>query len=149
MITMITTSIVILGSAYVVLHVKLFPGMSCEKTTFNKKEILITSKLGLTFKEGTSKVAHLEHSWLWCWSFDILESRNQYILPIVFYGCETCSLTLRGERKLRVFENMVLRRIFGPRREKVTWEWRRLPNKKLNDLHSSPNIVLVIKSSRW
>jgi len=52
------------------------------------------------------------------------------------------------ERKLRVFENMVLRRIFGPRRDEVTGEWRRLNNEELNDLYSSPNIVRVIKSRR-
>ena len=57
-------------------------------------------------------------------------------------------LTLREERKLRVFENMVLRRIFGPRRDEETGEWRRLHNEKLNDLYSSPNIVQVIKSRR-
>jgi len=55
---------------------------------------------------------------------------------------------LREERKLRVFENMVLRRLFGPRREEVTGEWRRLHNEELNDLYSSPNIVRVIKSRR-
>jgi len=64
------------------------------------------------------------------------------------YGCETWSLTLREKRKLRVFENMVLRRIFGPRRGEVTGEWRRLHNEELNDLYSSPNIVRVIKSRR-
>jgi len=66
------------------------------------------------------------------------------------YGCETWSLTLREERKLRVFENMVLRRIFGPRRDEVTGEWKRLLN-ELNDLYSSPNIVWVIKwrRKRW
>ena len=69
------------------------------------------------------------------------------ILPVVLYGCEAWSLTLREERKLRVFENMVLRRIFGPRRDEVT-EWRRLHNKELNDLYSSPNIVRVIKLRR-
>ena len=70
------------------------------------------------------------------------------ILPVFFlYGYETWSLTLREERKLRVFENMVLRRIFGPRRDEVTGEWRRLHNEELNDLCSSPNIVRVIKSS--
>jgi len=68
------------------------------------------------------------------------------ILPVVLYGCETWSLTLRGERKLRVFENMVLRRIFGPRRDEVTGEWRRLHNEELNDLYCSLNIVRIIKS---
>ena len=70
------------------------------------------------------------------------------ILPVVLYGCETWSLTLREERKLRVFENMVLRRIFGPRRDEITGEWRRLHNEELNDLFSSPNMVRVIKSRR-
>jgi len=55
---------------------------------------------------------------------------------------------LREERKLKVFENMMLRRIFGPRREEVTGEWRRLHNEELNGLYSSPNIVRVIKSRR-
>ena len=70
------------------------------------------------------------------------------ILPVVLCGCETWSLTLREERKLRVFENMVLRRIFGPRRDEVTGEWRRLHTEELNDLYSSPNFVRVIKSRR-
>jgi len=69
------------------------------------------------------------------------------ILPVVLYGCESWSLTLREERKLRVFENMVLR-IFGPRRDEVMGEWRRLHNEEVNDLYSSPNIVRVIKSRR-
>jgi len=55
---------------------------------------------------------------------------------------------LREERKLRVFENMVLRRIFGPRRDEVTGKWRRFYNGELNDIYSSPNIVRVIKSRR-
>ena len=70
------------------------------------------------------------------------------ILPVVLFGCEAWSLTLREERKLRVFENVVLRRIFGPGRDEVTGKWRRLHNKELNDLYSSPNIVWVIKSRR-
>ena len=73
------------------------------------------------------------------------------ILSVVLYGRETWSLTLRKERKLRVFENTVLRRIFGPRRDEETGEWRRLHNEELNDFYSSPNIVRVIKSRilRW
>ena len=70
------------------------------------------------------------------------------ILPVVLYGCEAWSLTLREKRKLRVFENMVSRRIFGPRRDEVTGGWRRLRNEELSDLYSSPNIVRVIKSRR-
>jgi len=70
------------------------------------------------------------------------------ILPVVLYGCETWSLTLWEERKPRAFENMVLRRIFGPRRDEVTGKRRRLHNEELNDLYASPNIVRVIKSRR-
>jgi len=69
------------------------------------------------------------------------------ILPVVLYGCETWSLTLREERRLRVFENRVLR-IFGPKRDEVTEEWRKLRNEELNNLYSSPSIVRVIKSRR-
>ena len=61
------------------------------------------------------------------------------------YGCETWPFTLREEHRLREFENMVLRRIFGPKRDEVAWEWRKL---ELNDLYCSPNIIRVIKSRR-
>jgi hypothetical protein len=65
------------------------------------------------------------------------------------YGCETWSLTLREERRLREFENRVLRRVFGPKRDKRTGEWRKLHN-ELNDRYSLPNIVQVVKSRmRW
>ena len=67
---------------------------------------------------------------------------------MVLYGCETWSLTLREERRLRVFENRVLRKVFGPKRDEGTGEWRKLHNEELNDLYSSPNIVRVVKSRR-
>jgi hypothetical protein len=70
------------------------------------------------------------------------------ILPVVLYGYETCWLTLREERRLRVFENRVLSRIFGSKRDEVTGDWRKLHKEELNDLYSSPNIVRVIKSRR-
>jgi hypothetical protein len=69
------------------------------------------------------------------------------ILPVVLYGCETWSLTLREEHRLRVFENRVLKRIFGPKREE-DGSWRKLHNDELHSLYSSPNIVRVIKSRR-
>jgi hypothetical protein len=70
------------------------------------------------------------------------------ILPVVLYGCESWSLTLREERRLRVFENRVLRRLFGLKKGEVTGERSKLHNKELNDLYSSPNIIRVIKSRR-
>jgi hypothetical protein len=69
------------------------------------------------------------------------------ILPVVLYGCEIWSLTLREERRLRVFENRVLRKIFGPKREE-DGSWRKLHNDELHSPYSSPNIVRVIKSRR-
>jgi hypothetical protein len=70
------------------------------------------------------------------------------ILPVVLYGCETRSLTLREEHRLRVFENRVLRGIFGPKRDEVTGEWRTLHNGELHNLCSSPDIIRQIKSRR-
>ena len=85
-------------------------------------------------------------------SSDVLKPRSIYIyiniiinLPVFLYGCETWSLTLREERRQRVFENWVLRRIFGPKRDEVTGEWKKLHNEELNNLYSSPNIVRAIK----
>jgi hypothetical protein len=84
-----------------------------------------------------------------------LESKNTKIkiyriimLPVAWYGYETWSLTLREGCRLRVFENRVLRRIFGPKRDEVTGEWIKLQNEEINDLYSSPNIIQVIKSRR-
>jgi hypothetical protein len=70
------------------------------------------------------------------------------ILPLVLYGPETWSLTLREEHRLSVSENRVLRRIFGLKRDEVTGEWRKLHNKELRDLYSSPSINRIIKSRR-
>jgi hypothetical protein len=73
------------------------------------------------------------------------------ILHVVLYGCETWSLTLREERRLRVFENRVLRNFLGPKSDGATGEWRKLHNGELNDLYSLPNIVRVLTSRkmRW
>jgi hypothetical protein len=70
------------------------------------------------------------------------------ILLVVLYGCETWYLTLREERRLRVFENRVLRRIFRPRRDEETGGWRKLDNEELHKLYSSPSIIRMIKGRR-
>ena len=75
----------------------------------------------------------------------MIKIHRTIILTVVLYGCENWSLILREEHRLRVFENRVLRRIFGPRRDEGTREWRKLHNEGLNDLYSLHNIVLVIK----
>jgi hypothetical protein len=67
-------------------------------------------------------------------------------LPVVLYGYEAWSLSLREENRLRVFENRVLRKIFGPKRDEVTGEWRGLHNEVLSALYSSPSIIQVIRS---
>jgi hypothetical protein len=77
-------------------------------------------------------------------SVNIKIYRNK-ILPVGLYGCESWSLTLREECRLRVFENRVLRRIFGPEMDEVTRTWRRLHSKELNALYSSPNSIQAIK----
>jgi hypothetical protein len=73
------------------------------------------------------------------------------ILPVVSYGCETSSLTLREEHRLRVFENRVLRRIFEPKRNEVTGDWRKLHNEELHNLYHSPSTIKMTKSRsvRW
>jgi hypothetical protein len=70
------------------------------------------------------------------------------ILPVILYGCETWSLTLREQHRLRVFENKVLRRIFRPKRDQVTGQWRKLHNEEIRDLYSSPSVIRIIKSRR-
>jgi hypothetical protein len=80
---------------------------------------------------------------------------NKYLLRInkpvhqqYYGGCETWSLTLREEHRLRVFENRVLRRVFGPKRDEVTGGWRKLHNEELHNLYSCPSIIRMIKSRR-
>jgi hypothetical protein len=70
------------------------------------------------------------------------------ILPVVLYGCETWSLTLREGHRLKVFENRVIRRIFGPKGDEVMGEWRKLHNKEFRDLYSSPSIIRISTSRR-
>ncbi|KAJ4441034.1 hypothetical protein ANN_10883 [Periplaneta americana] len=70
------------------------------------------------------------------------------LLPVLLYGCETWTITLREEHRLRVFENKVLRKIFGAKRDEVTGEWRKLHNTELHALYSSPNIIRNLKSRR-
>jgi hypothetical protein len=95
----------------------------------------------------------------YCWVQSLLLSRllssnvkvkmyKTIILPVVLYGCETWSLALREEHRLRVFENRVLRRIFGPKRDEVTGEWRKLHNGELHNLYSSPGIIRQMKPGR-
>jgi hypothetical protein len=69
-------------------------------------------------------------------------------MKVVLYGCETWSLTLREEHRLRVFENRVMRRIFGPKRDDVKGDLRKLHNEELHNLYSSPNIIRLMKSRR-
>jgi hypothetical protein len=68
-------------------------------------------------------------------------------VPVVLYGCETWSITEREEHRLGVFENRVLRRIFGPKRDEVTGEWRKLHNEELHNFYSSPNIIRQVKAN--
>ena len=81
-------------------------------------------------------------------SKNIKIKRYRTVILLVIYGCETWSLILRDECRLGVFKNGVLRRIFGRKRDEETGEWWKLHNEELNDLYSSPNIIMVIKSTR-
>jgi hypothetical protein len=73
---------------------------------------------------------------------------HKLILPVVLYGCETCSLILMEEHRLRVTENGVLKRIFGPKRDEVTGGWRKLHNEEFHNLYALPSIIRMIKSRR-
>jgi hypothetical protein len=77
-----------------------------------------------------------------------VEIHKTIILPVVLYGCETWSPILREEHRMMVFENRVLGRIFGPKRDKVTGEWRKLHNGEIHNLYSTPDIVRQVKSRR-
>jgi hypothetical protein len=79
---------------------------------------------------------------------NLLSSCLLIILPVVLYRCETWSLTLRQEHRLKVLENKVMRRIFGPKRDEVSGGWRKLHSKELHDLYSSPSVIRIIKSRR-
>jgi hypothetical protein len=87
---------------------------------------------------------------MWIYNIKNIKFRiyTTIILPVVLYGCETLSLTLREEQRLRLFENRVLRRIFGPKRDEVRGGWRKLHNEELHSLYSSPIIITMIKSKR-
>jgi hypothetical protein len=102
----------------------------------------------------------LEKQYLHLQGQRICQARYQYdvkvriykiiILPVVLYGCETWSLTVREEHNLRVFENRMLRRLFGRKRDGVTGGWRKLHNEELHNLYSLPNIIRIIKvTMRW
>ena len=101
-----------------------------------------------------SMLSHKRHSVQKLLSSSLLSKniKNKIYRNIIsrfaLYGCETWSLTLREERRLRVFENRVLRGIFGSKRDEVTGEWRNIHNEELNDWYCSPNIIRVIKSRR-
>jgi hypothetical protein len=107
-------------------------------------ETLVTCYQSVLYTSQNSK----DHRLLSCNYESFMFALSTLVLPLVLYGCETWTLTLREERRLRVFENRVLRRVFGPKRDKVTGEWRKLHNEELIDLYSLPNIVRVVKSRR-
>jgi len=112
-------------------------------------KILFRKKLRADWSQGVHAIFRCK-----IFSYSLLSTNikskihRNIILPFVLCGCETWSFILREGRRLRVFENGVLRRIFGSKRDEVTGEWRKLHNTELNDLYCSPNIIRVIKSRR-
>jgi len=112
----------------------------------NSVQVQIKNRL-MPANAGYHSVQNLMSSSLLSKSINIKIHRT-IILPVVLCGCETWSLTLRKEYRLRVFENRALGRKFGPKRDEVTREWRELHNEELTDLYSSPNLIWVIKLRR-
>ena len=110
----------------------------------------IQEEIKSTLKSGKACYHSLQNLLSSSWLTKFLKTKiyRAIMLPVVLYGCETWSLILREERRLRVFGNRLLRRIFGPKRDDVTDEWRKLHNEELNDLYCSSNIIRVIKSRR-
>jgi hypothetical protein len=105
-------------------------------------QTFIHSEITIRLKSGNAcyrSVQNLLCSILLFKNLQIKIYRNE-VWPVVLYGCETWSITLRDERRLRVFENRVLMGIFGAKRDEMTGEWRKLHNEELNDLYCSPNI---------
>jgi hypothetical protein len=93
-------------------------------------------------------IVYFTFSYVVCVPLCYPKIQGTIIVPVVLYGCKTWSLTLREENRLRICENRVLRRIFGPKRDEVTVEWRRLHTGERHALNSLPNIICVIKSRR-
>jgi hypothetical protein len=116
-------------------------------TLINQNDIHDEIKSGLN--SGNVEYHSVQHLLSFCLLLKKLNIKIYKIViwPVGLCGCKTLSFTLREEHKLRVFENRALRRIFGPKREKVR-SWRKLHNDELHGLYSSPNIVRVIKSRR-
>ena len=114
-----------------------------------KNQNYIQEEIKCRFKTGYSCYYSVQRPWSFGlhWKNFKIKIYKIIILPIVQYGCEAWSLTLREERRLRVFENRILRRVFGPNKDE-NGEWRRLNNEELHSSFHSPNIVRVIKSRR-
>ena len=119
------------------------------KTLSNQKSI--QEKINSRLKSGNAcyhSVQNLLSSSLLFNNLNIRKYRTS-VFPLVLYGCETWSLTLREKRRIRMFENRVLRRTFGPKRDEVTGEWGELHNEELNDLYCSPDIVRGSNRKEW
>jgi hypothetical protein len=107
--------------------------------------VLCNEKLHKDGKEWENKVGYFFNIYFRKQCFNIKQNIQNYNFPVFLYGCETWSLTLREEYRLRVFDKRVLRRIFEPKRNEETGSWRKLHNE---DLYSSPSIIKTIKSRR-